>query len=70
MKTTTVGVIGTLAINLAIGAGMALVFSHTPPAQAREVARCPLPAPQGTIHAAHKPAGGHLAAVRMGWEAS
>ncbi len=70
MKTTTVGVIGTLAINLALGAGMVLVFSHTPLAQAREVAQCSQAAPQGIIHAAHKPAGGHLAAVRMGWEAS
>ncbi len=69
MKTTTVGLIGTLAINLALGAVMVLVFSHTPPARAREVAQCS-GAPPGAVSTLHKPAGGHLAAVRMGWEAS
>jgi hypothetical protein len=71
MKTTTVGVIGSLAINLALGLLVAAVFSVTPVANAREVAQCPAQkAAQPVAPADHERAGGHLAAVRMGWEAS
>jgi hypothetical protein len=71
VKTTTVGVLGSLAVNLMLAVAVAAVFSSAPVAQAREVAQCthadstPAPAP-----AEHARAGGHLAAVRMGWEAS
>jgi hypothetical protein len=72
MKTTTFGVVGTLVINLMLGLSVAAVFSVTPTAQAHEVAQCAMehaaqpasaPAPE------HTHAGGHLVAVRMGWEA-
>jgi hypothetical protein len=73
VKTTTVGVLGSLAINVVLGLLVAAVFSVTPAVQAREVAQCPS---QQTEQSAARPvadharAGGHLAAVRMGWEAS
>jgi hypothetical protein len=70
MKTTTVGVLGTLAINLALGLLVAAVFSITPVAHAREVAQCPDQKVAQPVTADHERAGGHLAAVRMGWEAS
>lgn len=75
MKITTVGVLGSLAINLALGLLVAAVFSISPVAHAREVAQCPeqkaaQPAAQPAAPAEHERAGGHLAAVRMGWEAS
>jgi hypothetical protein len=72
MKTTTaVGVLGSLAINMLLAAAVATLFSVTPMAQAGEVAHCagqhsqPVAAPATQEHA-H---GGHLVAVRMGWEA-
>jgi hypothetical protein len=55
-----------------LGIVIAAVFSVTPTAQAREVAQCPA---QHTEHAPTQPvlerghSGGHLVAVRMGWEA-
>jgi methionine-rich copper-binding protein CopC len=71
MKTTTVGVLGSLAINVALALLVAAVFSVTPVAHAREVAQCPdQKAAQPAAPAEHERAGGHLAAVRMGWEAS
>jgi hypothetical protein len=73
MKTTTaVGIMGSVVINLMLGIVIAAVFSVTPTAQAREVVQCPA---QHTEHPASQPAlehgrsGGHLVAVRMGWEA-
>jgi len=73
MKTTTaVGIMGSVLINLMLGIVIAAVFSVTPTAQAREIAQCPA---QHTEHASGQPAlergrsGGHLVAVRMGWEA-
>jgi hypothetical protein len=71
MKTTTVGVLGSLAINVALGLLVAAVFSVTPVAHAREIAQCPdQKALQPVVPAEHERAGGHLAPVRMGWEAS
>ncbi len=71
MKTTTVGVLGSLAINVALALLVAAVFSITPEAHAREMAQCPQhKAAQPAPAAEHERAGGHLAAVRMGWEAS
>lgn len=73
MKTTTVGVLGSLAINVALGVLVAAVFSVTPAAQAREVAQCPSQQAEPAVSrpvSDHARAGGHLAAVRMGWEAS
>ena len=72
MKTTTVGVLGSLAINVALGLLVAAVFSVTPAVQAREVAQCPQQAEQPASRPVteHTRAGGQLAAVRMGWEAS
>jgi hypothetical protein len=71
MKITTVGVLGSVAINLALGLLVAAVFSISPVAHAREVAQCPdQKAVQPVAAAGHERAGGHLAAVRMGWEAS
>ena len=47
------------------------VFSVTPVAHAREIAQCPdQKTAQPVAPAEHQRAGGHLAAVRMGWEAS
>ena len=73
MKTTTaVGIMGSIVINLMLGIVIAAVFSVAPAVQAREVAQCPA---QHTQHATSQPAaergrsGGHLVAVRMGWEA-
>jgi hypothetical protein len=76
MKTTTaVGVLGSLAINVLLAAAVATLFSVTPAAQAAQagkVAHCaakhaePVAAPAAPEHA-H--GGGHLVAVRMGWEA-
>jgi hypothetical protein len=71
MKTTTVAVIGSLAINVALALLVATVFSVTPVAHAREIAQCPeQKTAQPVAPAEHERAGGHLAAVRMGWEAS
>ena len=72
MKSTTFGVVGSLVINLMLGLIVAAVFSVTPAAQAREVAQCPMehaaqPANAPAVERPH--AGGHLVAVRMGWEA-
>ena len=72
MKRTTFGVMGSLVINLVLGLIIAAVFSVTPAAQADEVAQCPMedPAqPASSPAQDHPHAGGHLAAVRMGWEA-
>jgi len=73
MKTTTaVGIMGSIVINLMLGIVIAAVFSVAPAVQAREVAQCPAQHPQ---HATSQPdaergrSGGHLVAVRMGWEA-
>ena len=73
MKTTTaVGIMGSVVINLMLGIVIAAVFSVTPAAQARELAHCPA---QHSEHTAPQPvlergrSGGHLVAVRMGWEA-
>ena len=71
MKTTTVGVLGSLAVNFMLAVAVAAVFSSAPVAQAREVAQCSrADAPAAGVTAGHARAGGHLAAVRMGWEAS
>jgi hypothetical protein len=50
---------------------VAAVFSVTPPAQAHEVAQCATHAEQAVSHPAQEQVhpGGHLVAVRMGWEA-
>jgi hypothetical protein len=72
MKTKTVGIVGTLAVNLMLGMLVAAVFSVAPVAQAHEVAQCSgVHTEQAPAHAVadHEPAGGHLTAVRMGWEA-
>lgn len=73
MKTTTaVGVFGSVIINMMLAMVLAAVFSVTPAAQADEVAQCPMEhAEQPVSHPApeHGHAGGHLVAVRMGWEA-
>ena len=72
MKTTTFGVVGSLVINLMLGLIVAAVFSVTPAAQADEVAQCPLEhaaQPASSPAQDHPHAGGHLVAVRMGWEA-
>jgi hypothetical protein len=71
MKTTTVAVLGSVAINAALGLLVAAVFSVTPVAHAREIAQCPDQKPaEAVVSPEHERAGGHLAAVRMGWEAS
>jgi hypothetical protein len=71
MKITTAGVLGSLAINVVLALLVAAVFSVTPVAHAREVAQCPeQKTAQPMAPAEHERAGGHLAAVRMGWEAS
>ncbi len=69
MKTTTaIGVLGSLAINLVLAAAVATLFSVTPVAQASEVAHCTAKhADQASPEHTHS--GGHLVAVRMGWEA-
>jgi len=73
MKTTTaVGVLGSLAINVLLAAAVATLFSVTPAAQAGEVAHCAAKQTgQVAAHATpeHAHGGGHLVAVRMGWEA-
>jgi hypothetical protein len=73
MKTTTaVGIMGSVVINLMLGIVIAAVFSVAPTAQAREVAHCPAQHAQHTTSqpaAEHGRSGGHLVAVRMGWEA-
>jgi hypothetical protein len=71
MKTTTaVGVFGSLAINMLLAAAVATLFSVTPAAQAGEVAHCAKQAEPVAAHAASEHhGGGHLVAVRMGWEA-
>jgi hypothetical protein len=69
MKTTTaVGVLGSLAINMLLAAAVATLFSVTPVAQAGEVAHCTGQHSQ-PVAAPAAPHGGHLVAVRMGWEA-
>jgi hypothetical protein len=73
VKTTTaVGVLGSVVINVMLGVVIAAVFSVTPAARADEVAQCARQhAEASTSHPAlergHE--GGHLVAVRMGWEA-
>lgn len=73
MKTTTAfGVLGSMIINLVLGLIISAVFSVTPAVQADEVAQCPAQrAEQPAIHAVveHKRQGGHVVALRMGWEA-
>jgi hypothetical protein len=72
MRTTTFGVVGSLVINLMLGLIVAAVFSVTPGAQADEVAQCAMEhaaQPASTPAPEHARAGGHLVAVRMGWEA-
>jgi len=73
VKTTTAfGVVGSVAVNLMLGLIIAAVFSVTPPVQAKEVlAQCPEQAAASASHTTpvHQHQGGHLVAVRMGWEA-
>jgi hypothetical protein len=72
MKTTTFGVVGSLVINLMLGVIIAAVFSVTPAVQAHEVAQCAMERaaqPVSTPAPERARAGGHLVAVRMGWEA-
>lgn len=74
MKTTTAfGVVGSVAVNLALALVIAAVFSLSPAAQAHEP-QCQ--AQQQTAKPAKDQAptkqhsgGGHVVAVRMGWEA-
>jgi hypothetical protein len=72
VKTTTaVAVLGSIAINLML-ALLITAASATPTARADEVAQCPRGHVEGVIGRPapeHTPAGGHLVAVRMGWEA-
>lgn len=74
MKTTTAfGVLGSVAVNLALALIVAAVFSVSPAAQAHE-AQCPTqqqPAKPAKDQAPTKQhaGGGHVVAVRMGWEA-
>jgi hypothetical protein len=72
VKTTTaVAVLGSIAINLMLALLMTAA-SATPTARGDEVAQCPSGHVDGVI-ARPAPerirAGGHLVAVRMGWEA-
>ncbi len=71
MKTTaTVGIVGSLAVNIVLAVLIAAVFSATPTVQASEVVQCPqehVPAVAHPAESGHP--GGHLVAVRMGWEA-
>jgi hypothetical protein len=73
VKTTmAVGVFGSVLVNMMLALVIAAIFSVTPAAQADEVAQCPRAhAEQAVSRTApeHGHAGGHLAAVRMGWEA-
>ena len=74
MKTTTAfGVLGSMAVNVALGLVVAAVFSVSPnTAQAHEP-QCPQqqqPAKPAKDQApAKQHPGGHVVAVRMGWEA-
>jgi hypothetical protein len=72
VKATTFGIVGSLVINLMLGVIVAAVFSVTPAAQAHEVAQCPMEHAAQPVSAPaqeREQAGGHLVAVRMGWEA-
>ena len=72
MKVTTWGVLGSLAVNLALGLVVAAVFSVSPPARAAETGHC---ASGHTVHAARAPERPpvvhrtYLVAARMGWAA-
>jgi hypothetical protein len=67
---TTVGVLGSLVINLMLGLAVAAVFSVTPAAQARD-ARCAAEqAVQPTLNPTLLPEqGDYVVATRMGWAA-
>lgn len=71
-KTTAFGVLGSVAVNLALALIIAAVFSVSPVVQAHE-AQCPdkqQPAkPTKDQAPAKQRQGGHVVAVRMGWEA-
>jgi hypothetical protein len=61
-----------VAINMMLALVVAAVFSVTPPAQAHEVAQCATHAAEQAVShpiQEHGHPGGHLVAVRMGWEA-
>jgi len=70
MRTTALAILGSLAINLALGLAVAAVFSVPPVAKAAEVTACPTHAAAPTRPAPAQPARpGHryIIAVRMGW---
>ena len=63
MKTTTVAVLGSLAINVALALLVATVFSVTLVAHAREIAQCPdQKTAQPVAPAEHQRAGGFFVA--------
>jgi len=70
MRATTWAILGSLAINLTLGLGIATVFSTSPPLMAAESPGCSAHAAAPARQAATQPArAGHryIVAVRMGW---
>jgi hypothetical protein len=71
-KTTTWAVVGSLAINLALGGIISLVLSAVPAAQAAELPQAAASAPATPSKAPAPDANrkdDYLTAVRMGWAA-
>ena len=70
MRMWTWAILGSLVINLMLGATVAALFSVSPPAQAVEASACPTPLP---TQARQTPAQStrsrprYIVAVRMGW---
>lgn len=68
---TTIGVLGSLAINLMLGLAVAAVFSVTPAAQAQE-AQCsasPAVQPASDSGLVREQRADYVVATRMGWAA-
>lgn len=71
-KTTTWAVVGSLAINLALGGIIALVLSAVPAAQATELPQVPASLPATPVKTPAQDGNkkvDYLTAVRMGWAA-